>query len=55
VSSILATQSRFAELEQHLGFYSTRFSGMVSEVAQEQVKTTPHEERELNIMLQLGD
>lgn len=42
-------------IEQHLGFYFTSFSRMASEVAQEQAKTTPHKERELNAMLQLVD
>lgn len=42
-------------IEQHLGFYFTSFSRMASEVALEQAKTTPHNERELNAMLQLVD
>jgi hypothetical protein len=46
VSSILAPQSRFTELEQHLGFYFAGFSRMASEVAQEQPRITPHRERE---------
>lgn len=40
-------------IEQHLGFYFTRFSA--SEVAQKQPKITPHKERELNSMPQLVD
>jgi D-glycero-alpha-D-manno-heptose-7-phosphate kinase len=55
VKRILAPQNRFAELEQHLALYFTGFSRTASEVAQEQVRMTPHKEKELQTMLQLVD
>jgi D-glycero-alpha-D-manno-heptose-7-phosphate kinase len=55
VKRILAPQNRFAELEQHLALYFTGFSRTASEVAQEQVRMTPHKEKELQMMLQLVD
>jgi hypothetical protein len=53
VNSIIVTQSGFAEVEQHLDFYFTRFSA--SEVAQKQAKIAPNKEQELNSMPQLVD
>ena len=55
VNRILASQSRFAELEQHMALYFTGFSRTASEIAQEQLKMTPHKEKELRTMLQLVD
>lgn len=43
------------ELEQHLGFYLTRFFRIASKVAQKQAKITPHKGRELNTKLELVD
>src|SRR5580700_7635307 len=55
VKRVLTTQSRLAELEQHLALYFTGFSRTASEVAQEQVKMTPRKVKELQMMLQLVD
>jgi D-glycero-alpha-D-manno-heptose-7-phosphate kinase len=55
VKRILTAQSRLTELEQHLALYFTGFSRTASEIAQEQLKATPHRKKELNMMLQLVD
>jgi D-glycero-alpha-D-manno-heptose-7-phosphate kinase len=55
VNRILTSPSRLAELEQHLALYFTGFSRIASEVAQEQLKVTPHKRKELDAMLQLVD
>src|ERR1700692_4507731 len=55
VNPISAPRSRFAELEQHLALFFTGFSRAASEVALEQLKMTPHKEKELRTMLQLVD
>ena len=44
-----------AELEQHLALYFTGFSRFASEIAQEQLKMTPHKKQELKTMLQFVD
>jgi D-glycero-alpha-D-manno-heptose-7-phosphate kinase len=53
VKRILSSQSRFAELQQHLAIYFTGFSRTASEIAQEQLRMTPHKQRELETMFQL--
>lgn len=53
VNRILAVPERFAELQQHLALYFTGFSRIASEVAQEQLRMTPHKKQELSAMLQL--
>ncbi len=53
VKRILASQSRLKDLEQHLALYFTGFSRTASEIAQEQLKMTPHKQKELDTMLQL--
>ena len=53
VSRILAPETRIKELQQHLALYFTGFSRFASEVAQEQVKMTPHKTQELTTMLQM--
>jgi len=53
VNRILVPPSRLTELERHLALYFTGFSRTASEVAQEQLKTTPHKKRELSVMAQL--
>jgi D-glycero-alpha-D-manno-heptose-7-phosphate kinase len=53
VKRILTSQERFVELEQHLALYFTGFARTASEVAQEQLKMTPHKQKELDMMLQL--
>jgi D-glycero-alpha-D-manno-heptose-7-phosphate kinase len=55
VNRVLAPQSRFKELEQHLALYFTGFARTASEVAQEQLRMTPHKKKELDTMLQLVD
>src|SRR5215831_11476774 len=50
VKRVLTTQSRVEELEQHLALYFTGFSRTASEVAQEQIRITPHRARELSLM-----
>jgi len=53
VKRILTAQNRLAELEQHLALYFTGFSRTASEIAKEQIKATPHKERELATMFQM--
>jgi D-glycero-alpha-D-manno-heptose-7-phosphate kinase len=55
VRRILASPNRLAELEQNLALYFTGFSRFASEIAQEQLKMTPHKKQELDTMLQLVD
>jgi D-glycero-alpha-D-manno-heptose-7-phosphate kinase len=52
VRRMLTSPNRFAELEQHLALYFTGFSRFASEIAQEQLKATPHKKNELGTMLQ---
>jgi D-glycero-alpha-D-manno-heptose-7-phosphate kinase len=53
VKRILTAQDRLAELQQHLALYFTGFSRIASEVAKEQIRTTPQREKELDTMLQM--
>ena len=53
VKRILTASNRLAQLEQHLALYFTGFSRTASEIAQEQLRVTPHKKRELDMMLQL--
>lgn len=53
VKRILTASDRLAQLEQHLALYFTGFSRTASEIAQEQLRVTPHKKRELDMMLQL--
>jgi len=55
VNRIVTASSRLAELEQHLALYFTGFSRIASEIAQEQLRVTPHKKKELDTMLQLVD
>ena len=55
VRRMLAPPNRIAELEQNLALYFTGFSRFASEIAQEQLKMTPHKKQELDTMLQLVD
>jgi D-glycero-alpha-D-manno-heptose-7-phosphate kinase len=52
---VLTSESRLKELEQHLALFFTGFSRTASEIAQEQLRLTPHKKSELNNMLQLVD
>jgi D-glycero-alpha-D-manno-heptose-7-phosphate kinase len=55
VNRILTSPDRISQLEDHLALYFTGFSRIASEIAQEQLKMTPHKTRELSTMLQLVD
>lgn len=55
VKRMLTSQDRLAELDQHLVLYFTGFSRTASEIAQEQLRVTPHKKHELDTMLQLVD
>lgn len=55
VKRMLTSPNRLVELEQNLALYFTGFSRFASEIAQEQLKTTPHKKQELDTMLQLVD
>jgi D-glycero-alpha-D-manno-heptose-7-phosphate kinase len=55
VKPVLVLPNRLADLEQHLALYFTGFSRTASEIAAEQLKETPHRQRELNAMMQLVD
>ena len=53
VKRILTSPGRLAELEQNLALYFTGFSRTASEIAQEQLRVTPHKKKELDMMAQL--
>lgn len=53
VKRVPVAHSRLAELERHLALYFTGFARTASEIAQEQLRMTPHRERELQEMLQM--
>lgn len=55
VKRMLVAPDRIVELEQHLALYFTGFARTASEIAQEQLKMTPHKQRELSTMLKLVD
>ena len=55
VRRVLTSQSRLAELKQHLALFFTGFSRTASEIATEQLKVTPNKKAELTKMLQLVD
>jgi D-glycero-alpha-D-manno-heptose-7-phosphate kinase len=55
VQRILISPSRMAELEQHLALYFTGFARTASEIAQEQIRMTPHRQNELHTMRELVD
>lgn len=55
VRPMLTSPDRLEELQEHLALYFTGFSRFASEIAQEQVKVTPHRKQELDMMLQLVD
>jgi D-glycero-alpha-D-manno-heptose-7-phosphate kinase len=50
---VLADANRLAELNHHLALYFTGFSRTASEIAQEQIRMTPHRKRELGLMLEM--
>lgn len=55
VKRMLVAPDRLAELEGHLALYFTGFSRIASEIAKEQLRLTPHKQRELSSILQLVD
>jgi D-glycero-alpha-D-manno-heptose-7-phosphate kinase len=55
VNRILAPADRLAGLEQHLALFFTGISRTASEIAQEQLRLTPHRTRELTEMSALVD
>ena len=55
VNRILTSADRLAELEGNLALYFTGFSRIASEIAQEQLRQTPHRTRELDTMRGLVD
>jgi D-glycero-alpha-D-manno-heptose-7-phosphate kinase len=55
VKRMLTSHDRLAELERHLALYFTGFSRTASEIAQEQLRLTPHRAQELRAMLELVD
>jgi D-glycero-alpha-D-manno-heptose-7-phosphate kinase len=55
VNRIITPGNRIEELESHLALYFTGFSRIASEIAQEQLRVTPHKKKELETMLQLVD
>ncbi len=55
VRQLLTTPSRLAEVERHLALYFTGFSRTASEIAQEQIRMTPHRTKELDTMHQMVD
>ena len=55
VKRMLTSPNRLKELEHHLALYFTGFSRFASEIAQEQLRMTPHKKQELDTMLQLVD
>lgn len=55
VKRILISPSRLADLEQHLALYFTGFARTASEIAQEQLRMTPHRQNELHAMRQMVD
>jgi D-glycero-alpha-D-manno-heptose-7-phosphate kinase len=55
VKRMMTSPERLAELEQHLALYFTGFSRTASEIAQEQLRLTPHKTQELTSMMELVD
>ena len=55
VQRFLIGSDRLLELQQNLALYFTGFSRTASEIAQEQLRMTPHKERELKMMHALVD
>ena len=53
VERILAAPYRLEELESHLALFFTGFSRTAAEIAIDQVKITPHKQKELEMMQQL--
>lgn len=55
VKQVIVPGSRLAELQQYFALFFTGFSRTASEIAKEQIKMTPHKQRELALMRQMVD
>jgi D-glycero-alpha-D-manno-heptose-7-phosphate kinase len=55
IKPIVADPSRLTSLQDHLALYFTGFSRTASEIAQEQLRLTPHRTTELQTMMQMVD
>ena len=53
VKQIIASPERLAHLQDHLALYFTGFARTASEIAKEQIKTTPQKRSELKTMFQM--
>ena len=53
VKPILTSPDRFMALQQHCAVFFTGFSRTASEIAQEQIRTTPQRKHELELMFQM--
>lgn len=53
VKSVMVSRDRLAALQQHCALYFTGFSRTASEIAQEQIRTTPQRKHELELMFQM--
>jgi D-glycero-alpha-D-manno-heptose-7-phosphate kinase len=53
VKPVMVSPDRLAELQQHCALYFTGFSRTASEIAQEQIRTTPQRKHELELMFQM--
>jgi D-glycero-alpha-D-manno-heptose-7-phosphate kinase len=55
VKPVMVSPVRMAALQQHCALYFTGFSRTASEIAQEQIRTTPQRKHELELMFQMVD
>jgi D-glycero-alpha-D-manno-heptose-7-phosphate kinase len=55
VKQVILPAERVATLQQHCAMFFTGFSRTASEIAKEQIKMTPHRQRELKLMGQMVD
>lgn len=55
VKQVIVPAARLAALQQHCALFFTGFSRTASEIAKEQIKMTPHRQRELMLMRQMVD
>jgi D-glycero-alpha-D-manno-heptose-7-phosphate kinase len=55
VKQVILPGARLAALQEHCALFFTGFSRTASEIAQEQIKMTPHRRRELEMMRQMVD
>lgn len=55
VKPVILPRERMAALQEHCVLFFTGFSRTASEIAQEQIRLTPHRQRELSLMHQMVD